>query len=102
VYNKMEARPIDFWGITKHKYQEPDRFLLNKPIPEHIQSYFMVFNRRVVASSAFKGFWRKVNHHTTKRKLVQDYELKLTSHLATSGFRYGTVTDEIECPQVNF
>ena len=44
MFDAMNGRDLDFWGITKHHYVPFDP-IRNDPsgnLPEHIQSYFMV------------------------------------------------------------
>jgi len=98
VYRRMENQDIDFWGITRHPYYRPGQMLRTKPIPEHIQSFFMVYNSNVIASPAFGEFWERVKEHTTKRVLVQRYETDLTRHLAKAGFKYTAELEHLETP----
>lgn len=93
MFNEMEQRDNDFWGITKHP--EINTSLLDgKPIIEHLQSYFLVFNRNVFLSSSFKVFWNKVKIYNDYEKVVSNYEISLTNYFAKLGFRYSSY---IEC-----
>lgn len=89
MFNEMEQRDNDFWGITKHP--EVKEYLIkgdNKSqILEHIQTYFIVFNKRVFLSTPFKGFLDNVKLHNDYKKVVAYYECKLTNFLELSGFK---------------
>ena len=45
MYAEMDTKDLDFWGINKHFYYKDDVFgkISYGYIPEHIQSYYMVF-----------------------------------------------------------
>ncbi len=87
VYSKMESANYDFWGITNHKksfYGMPGK--VHKPIPEHLQSYFLCFNRKVVLSPVFRRFWEGLRYYSNINHVIQNYETQLTSILNQAGF----------------
>ena len=57
-----------------------------EPIP-HLQSFFLVFHRRVLASSAFDDVMRHVPNLDDKGQVVDLYELRLTRTLREAGFK---------------
>jgi rhamnosyltransferase len=75
---RMSSDPCDFWGMTD-----------NLERSWHVQSYFVVFKRRVVDSDAFRLFWKNVQAHRDKTQVILDYELGLTRALTEQGFRPG-------------
>jgi lipopolysaccharide biosynthesis protein len=79
VFRKMSNIDADFWGITDSYEIEP-----------HLQSYFMVFNRAVVASADFRRFWAGFANHTRKKVLIQEGEIGLSRVLLGAGFRMGS------------
>ncbi len=82
IFSKMSATDSDFWGLTN-----------SLDVNEHIQSYFVVFKRNVVASKAFKNFWNSVSPLSSKHEVVSQYEINLTRHLAENGFKFCVVTN---------
>lgn len=66
----------DFWGITE-----------NYEFAHHLQSYFLVFNKAVLHSSAFREFWQRVESLDDKNQIIRQYEIGLTQHLLSKGFR---------------
>lgn len=76
LFAEMGKKSCDFWGITESREIHP-----------HLQSYFLVFRRRVVESDAFGRFWRGVRPLSRKKEVIQRYEVGLTRTLATEGFR---------------
>lgn len=78
VFAEMEGLECDFWGITECFQMQP-----------HIQSYFLVFRRRVIESYVFRNFWDGVLPYVNKLQVIQSYEVGLTQWLLESGFKPG-------------
>lgn len=88
MFQEMESRAVDFWGITVFPYSADGSFI-NKPcINEHIQSYFMVFNKNVFESKVFWNFWKKVPDCTEFIDVIATCETQFTKCLADAGFLY--------------
>ena len=87
VFQKMEARQVDFWGITKNRFgmafAEPKNIVCARP---HIQSYFMVFTSKVLNSNCFIEFMKNVKAETTKDAIIIKYEIGLSELLTQNGF----------------
>jgi len=95
VYKKMEKMQTDFWGITSHKETKNGMPGSNGPIPEHIQSYFIVYNKNVVCSDEFKNFWSFVKDYEDVEQVIQNYETQLTRILQKAGFQYSVYFSEM-------
>ncbi len=67
----------DFWGLTD-----------NCELSAHLQSYFLVFRRRVVASECFARFWAAVLPYAEKDQVIRNYEVGLTRWLDQHGFTW--------------
>lgn len=65
----------DFWGLTE-----------NFELAWHVQSYFLVFRRRVLESECFQAFWRSVLPYRDKFQVIRSYEVGLTRFLRDHGF----------------
>ena len=92
IYKRMEDRN-DFWGLVNHRSIPIGMPGSNAPIPEHIQSYFLCFNKNVVVSSVFKQFWDAVLNEKFVNLVISKYETQLTQILANVGFLYSTCFD---------
>ncbi|HTM45798.1 MAG TPA: rhamnan synthesis F family protein [Polyangiaceae bacterium] len=75
ILDKMSADPCDFWGMTD-----------NTEIAWHLQSYFLVFKRRVLDAKEFAEFWRSIVAEQPKNQIIQKYEVGLTRYLKDRGF----------------
>jgi lipopolysaccharide biosynthesis protein len=89
MFDSMESRQLDFWGITKHLSFQKNPFNCKYGYtPEHLQSYFIVFRKNVVQSIEFKNFWRELSPLYTYNEAVGKYEMVLTKTLSDAGFTY--------------
>ncbi len=79
VFTRMCAQECDFWGITE-----------NHEIAYHIQSYFLVFRKRVLGSDVFRKFWEDVTVKQKKEEIIKEYEVGLSQVLISNGFRART------------
>lgn len=79
---KMELKNLDFWGITQ-----------NSQFGDHIQSYFIVFKRRMFTDLRFVRFFESVSAKDHVSKVVLTYEVPMTRHFADMGFSWGTLID---------
>ncbi len=84
---------IDFWGASLHKTTSYGMPGTNKPVPEHIQSYFMTFKNDVIKSRAFVEFWSSTKVHTDVKKVIRDYEVGMTRMLSDAGFKYDAIVN---------
>lgn len=78
MFSAMAGRGSDFWGITECFQRQP-----------HIQSYFLVFTRKVITSAVFAAFWKSVLPYKNKLQVIMSYEIGLTLWLTESGFTKG-------------
>ncbi|HFI0812195.1 TPA: rhamnan synthesis F family protein, partial [Streptococcus suis] len=84
---------VDFWGMTNHLETKIDSVV----VPEHLQSYFMVFKKRILQSQAFVGFWSSVSDLTDIQDVIKLYESRLTKILLLEGYSYKCVLDTSIC-----
>lgn len=76
IFETMEQKDCDFWGIT-------DNFEHNY----HLQSYFLVFNNKIIKNEAFRAFFDRIKIETYFMDIVKNNEIKLTPLLIEQGFK---------------
>jgi len=76
VFDEMEQRECDFWGITECFALQP-----------HVQSYFLVFKQQVIRSPEFAAFWDSVLPYRDKWEVILSYEVGMSVWLRQAGFR---------------
>jgi lipopolysaccharide biosynthesis protein len=75
LFRRMDAVDADLWAATENYDETP-----------HLQSYFLVFRRRVLTSRAFAQFWQGVLPYRDKQQVIRSYELGLSRFLVEQGF----------------
>ncbi|HFI0978477.1 TPA: rhamnan synthesis F family protein [Streptococcus suis] len=91
-YEKYEMdESIDFWGMTNHAEVKGH----NLYIPEHLQSYFISFKRRLVESDVFLNFWSSIQSYDDVQKVIDEYETQYTKIFTKAGFNYTAVLDTV-------
>lgn len=76
VFARMAAVPADAWSATS-----------SWAISFHLQSYFVVFRRRVLESAVFWAFWRHLRPQPDKDRTILLGEIGLSYVLRAQGFR---------------
>lgn len=90
VFSEMEARKLDFWGLMKRGSGE---YGTTGKDPEHILSFFYVFQAPLIHSREFRSYWEDMPYYEDYMTVVKQYERQLTRHFARLGYTYGTYAD---------
>ena len=99
MLSSMECKNYDFWGLTNYHNKVSLKTILKRiagrtrPIKNHLQSYFLYFNKRVVKSQEFMDFWGQLRYHDHVLDVIMHYEEKLTALIASAGFNWGSYID---------
>lgn len=101
TYKAMEKQPVDFWGLTNHGESKNGMPKTDGPIPEHLQSYFIVFNKKLVQSQVFADFWQGIQDFQDVGDVVANYETQMTQTFRNSGFSCGVFFDSVEYREAN-
>jgi len=87
MFDEMDKRKLDFWGITKHGQISDPYGLTNDGIfPEHIQSYFFVVGNKMLSHPTFKSYWDNLPKFKSWKKAVSLHEVMFTRFFAQQGF----------------
>lgn len=77
IFKLMEYSNCDFWGLTINQ---------EKYLP-HLQSYFLVFNKKIINSNIFRSFFKNVERQDNKENIIEKYEISLTTDFLNHGFK---------------
>lgn len=88
LFNTMEKRDCDFWGITKHP--AIDHFLAETKVDDHIQSYFLVYKKNILCSKDFEEYWNTLQTATTYEEAIAFHELRTTKFFEERGYKSDT------------
>ena len=86
IFSEMESRHLDFWGLMK---RGEGAYGLTGKDPEHILSFFYVFQSSILHSKEFRDYWERMPYYKDYRTVVKQYERKLTKHFSDLGYAYG-------------
>ena len=78
MFADMAKRDCDFWGQTSYSFHGR----------KHVQSYFLVFNERLVGSGDVWRFLSKVGGAQARSEVISSYEIGLTEFLVSRGYRW--------------
>ena len=90
LIDRADFAEADVWGATEswqHRY--------------HLQSYFLIVSSKAMAHSAWTSFWQDVRPNSSKRWVVNHYEIGLTQRLLNAGLRckslwpYNELVDQV-------
>ena len=100
IFQIMKPKNLDFWGMTQY---------YNGSWPDHIQSYFYVFNKRILKDSRFKRYWEDLPRVRNRDEAIICLETRLTKEFESWGYRWDTVVpvqafypEYSECTMTNF
>lgn len=99
VFEKMDAEPIDFWGLTEH-YGAAFDFTQCNPygfIPKHVQTYFIAFRKKLLQAPVFRDFWERLPPIDSYVEAIGKYETYLTKYFEDAGFSWSVCvkTDDL-------
>lgn len=97
LFDEMENRDVDYWGITQHQGYNSNQY--NCFIPRYIQSYFISFRRSMLCSDEFREYWENLNIEKcsiSKKYLILEFSVGLTSFFSERGFHWETYIDAAE------
>ena len=95
MFEEMDQRDVDFWGITTHAKVGFDPFGKSKYgyIPLHLQSHFIAVRKKMLQSPEFKEYWDERPMVNTYEEAVCWHELIFTKDFADKGFTWQAYVD---------
>lgn len=97
MFDAMSAKDVDFWGLTIHGHiADRLKYCPYPEIPEHIQSYFVAFRKKLLNSTDFWSFWSDMPEPDSRDSTIGAFELSLTKELSDRGYRYTAYCDTKE------
>ncbi|WP_019179493.1 rhamnan synthesis F family protein [Microbacterium yannicii] len=100
VFERMEGRPLHFWGMTDHVRVEPHPYTQSGYLPYHLQSYWVAVRREMLESEEWHAYWRDLPEMTSYSDAVVKHEGVFTEHFTRLGFSgevaFPTLTNKVE------
>jgi rhamnosyltransferase len=86
VMSDPRVAGADFWGMV-----------MSAQRGDHVQSWFFAMRRTVIGSDAFGRFWSSVEPQSSKKQVIDRYEVGLTETMTAAGFRAAAIYDGRQC-----
>ncbi len=102
MFNAMDARDVDFWGMTMHAGEDfdPWNLLPTGRIERHIQSFFMAVRKHMLRSQEFRDYWDALPPIRSYTEAVALHEAVFTHRFAALGFRWSTYVDSTDLEHI--
>lgn len=104
MFDDMDARDLDFWGVTVHHGAPFDPWgLLETPtLPEHLQSHWIAVRASMLQSEPFRRYWDDLPPIPDYAHAVAKHEARFTHHFSSFGFRWEPFVDTADLRQTTF
>ncbi|MGM1030243.1 MAG: rhamnan synthesis F family protein [Actinomycetota bacterium] len=104
MFDDMDARDLDFWGVTVHHGAPFDPWgLLETPtLPEHLQSHWIAVRASMLQSEPFRRYWDDLPPIPDYAHAVAKHEARFTHHFSSFGFRWAPYIDTADLRQTTF
>lgn len=100
MFETMEKKDLDFWGITKYHEVRVDPYGMIKCgyLREHIQSHFIAVRHNMLVSDDFQKYWEDMPEIKSYGQSVAYHESYFTHHFAKRGYRWDVYvnTDDLK------
>ncbi|MDF2990985.1 MAG: hypothetical protein K0S37_1499 [Microbacterium sp.] len=100
VFDRMDAQPLHFWGMTDHVRVEPHPFTRTGYLPYHLQSYWLGVRKEMFLSEEWIAYWRDLPAMDSYSDAVVKHEGVFTEAFTRHGFvgevAFPTLTDRVE------
>ena len=95
MFEFMNKKDLDFWGITKHHKVDFDVLNTCKYgyIPEHIQSSFLVIRNSLLRTKDYQDLWKNMPMINSYAESVGLYEVIFTKEFNEKGYKSGVYID---------
>ncbi len=95
MFNTMNDKDIDFWGITQFYKTDYDPFgtMEEGYIPDHIQSHYIAVRKSLINTEVFHEYWDNMPMITGYLDSVSRHEAKFTKYFEKAGYNWEVYTD---------
>lgn len=100
VFDRLDRQELHFWGMTDHARVEPNPFTHQGYLAYHLQSYWLVARKELVASAEWVAYWENLPVMHGYEDAVVKHEAVFTETFTGYGFvgevAFPNITDKIE------
>jgi len=94
MFDEMDKKDLDFWGITVHGDAPDPRNLCPYPYrPRYLQLYFLVFRKNFIKSKEFKDYWQELPYFENFNDVGYKHQAVFTKYFTDLGFKWAAYVD---------
>jgi lipopolysaccharide biosynthesis protein len=93
LFEEMEKRQCDFWGVTAHMEMTPNPFTGTGTLPYHLNTNFVAVRSSMLRSLSFRQYWENLEGHATYETAIMSHEAVFTEHFTKLGYRCDSYLD---------
>lgn len=86
VFEDMDRRSVDFWGMTDHAREEPNPFTGEGVLHYHLQSFWIAVRPPMFLSQEWRTYWAELPEMPDYFDAVLKHEVVFTHRFAELGF----------------
>ncbi|WP_291570852.1 rhamnan synthesis F family protein [Bradyrhizobium sp.] len=101
LFNEMDGRDCDFWGITAHKKVVPNPLTGKGVLDFHVQSHFIAVRKSLVASKSFRDYWMARPKIKSYLNSILKHEIIFTKHFMDLGYSCEVYLDSEELDSIH-
>lgn len=105
MFQKMDARDIDYWGLTKFyeiTYNSYSSISYCNYVPEHIPTHFLALRKSLVMSKAFRDYWNSVESLGGTPEKAGDYGVSFSWKMKDENFKSDVYIDTEEYRSLSY
>jgi lipopolysaccharide biosynthesis protein len=87
LFNEMETRDCDFWGVTAHEEMTPNPLTGAGTLPYHLNSNFIAVRAEMLGSRSFRQYWDTIDVPSSCTEAVLNHEARFTEHFTNLGYK---------------
>lgn len=89
MFDEMNARDLDFWGMNWFHRVDGDPFGMAPEgyLPRHLQSHFHAYRKSLVSSQVFQSYWDTMPEIHSYTESIGYHESQFTQRFERLGFR---------------
>jgi len=93
IFKEMAGRNVDFWGLSVHGEVTGMGLCPYGYRPRYLQTYFLVFGKRMLLDPAFLSFWENLPEFRHFDEVSERFSAVLTRHFADLGYAWAACCD---------
>lgn len=88
VFERMDARPVHFWGMTVHGEENPNPITGTGVMRAHLQSHWIAVRAPLLQSDHWREYWATMPEISSYRGSILNHESRFTGHFADLGYAW--------------